>query len=157
MNTLFSQGQLGKSVVVLAVIAMWGFCGSTIHAKPLGHATVTQVNNDVRFKPGAGEERAAKPKDVVKGSDTVRTGQKSQAELEFEDRTITRLGSNSTFTFDPDKREFQLKKGLLLFDMPKGRRWRQDHYPRRHRCHRRHRRHRLLSQRAEDHLLGWRH
>ena len=120
MNTLFSQGQLGRIAIIVAVIAMWSFCGSTIHAKPLGNATVTQVNNDVRYKPGAGNERAAKPKDVVKGSDTVRTGQKSQAELEFEDRTITRLGSNSTFTFDPDKREFQLKKGLLLFDMPKG-------------------------------------
>ncbi|MBI5819561.1 MAG: FecR domain-containing protein [Verrucomicrobia bacterium] len=120
MNTLFSQGKLGKCAIIVAVIAMWSFCGSTIHAKPLGNATVTLVNNDVRYKPGAGDERAAKPKDVVKGADTVRTGQKSQAELEFEDRTITRLGSNSTFTFDPDKREFQLKKGLLLFDMPKG-------------------------------------
>ncbi len=119
MNTLFSQGRLGKIAICVAVVAMWGFCGSTTHAKPLGHATVTQVNNDVRYKPGAGDERAAKPKDVVTGSDTVRTGQKSQAELEFEDHTITRLGSNSTFTFDPEKREFQLKKGLLLFDMPK--------------------------------------
>ncbi|MCX6900674.1 MAG: FecR family protein [Verrucomicrobia bacterium] len=120
MNTLFSQWQPGKCATIAAVVAMWGFCGSAIHAKPLGNATVTQVNNDVRFKPTTGNERPAKAKDIVKGSDTLRTGQKSQAEIEFEDRTITRLGSNSTFTFDPDKREFQLKRGLLLFDMPKG-------------------------------------
>ena len=120
MSTLFSRERLGRHAAIAAIAAIWSFCGSAIQAKPLGNATVTQVNNDVRFKPGAGNERAAKPKDVVKGSDTLRTGQKSQAEIEFEDRTITRLGSNSTFTFDPEKREFQLKKGLLLFDMPKG-------------------------------------
>ncbi len=120
---LFKHGWLCRrcrSVGLVGLVAAAGWIGGTVQAKPLGQATVTQVNNDVRFKPGAGNERAAKAKDVVTGSDTVRTGQKSQAELEFEDRTITRLGSNSTFTFDPDKREFQLKKGLLLFDMPKG-------------------------------------
>jgi len=85
----------------------------------LGHATVTQINNDVRYQPGDGAERRAAVRDIVRGSDLVRTGLKSQAELEFEDRTITRLGSNTAFTFDPDKREFQLHKGLMLFDMPK--------------------------------------
>ena len=120
---LFKHGRLCRrwgSVALAGLVVATGWVGGTVQAKPLGQATVTQVNNDVRFKPGAGNERAAKAKDVVTGSDTVRTGQKSQAELEFEDRTITRLGSNSTFTFDPEKREFQLKKGLLLFDMPKG-------------------------------------
>ncbi|MBI5685786.1 MAG: FecR domain-containing protein [Verrucomicrobia bacterium] len=119
MNALFGQWQLGRRAVITALVAVSSLGASAIHAKTLGHATVTQVNNDVRFKPTAGNERPAKPKDVVKGADTVRTGQKSQAELEFEDRTITRLGSNSSFSFDPEKREFQLHKGLLLFDMPK--------------------------------------
>ena len=107
-------------MAVAGLVAAAVGAGGIVQAKPLGQATVTQVNNDVRFKPATGEERPAKTKDVVKGADTVRTGQKSQTELEFEDHTITRLGSNSTFTFDPEKREFQLKKGLLLFDMPKG-------------------------------------
>jgi hypothetical protein len=88
-------------------------------AKPLGQATVTEVNNDVRYQPTGNAERKAKRQDVVRGADVVRTGPKSQAELEFEDRTITRIGSNSIFTFDPEKRQFELKKGLLLFDMPK--------------------------------------
>ncbi|MCX7826026.1 MAG: FecR family protein, partial [Verrucomicrobiae bacterium] len=34
--------------------------------------------------------------------------------------TLTRLGSNSIFTFDPEKRELNLKRGVLLFDMQKG-------------------------------------
>lgn len=119
MNTLFSHRSLEKCAAIAVVAAVWSLGGSVAHAKTLGQATVTQVNNDVRFKSATGQERPAKPKDIVKGSDTVRTGLKSQAELEFEDHTITRLGSNSSFTFDPDKREFQLHKGLLLFDMPK--------------------------------------
>ncbi|MBM4082788.1 MAG: redoxin domain-containing protein, partial [Planctomycetes bacterium] len=115
----FRQSRVMRWTAILPVmLAAW--FATTIHAKPLGQATVTQINNDVRYKPGAGSERPAKRQDVVKGADTLRTGQKSQAELEFEDRTITRLGSNSTFTFDPQKREFELKKGLLLFDMPEG-------------------------------------
>jgi hypothetical protein len=93
--------------------------GRTGRGNKLGHATVTQINNDVRYQPGNGAERRAAVRDVVRGADLVRTGLKSQAELEFEDRTITRLGSNTAFTFDPDKREFQLQKGLMLFDMPK--------------------------------------
>ncbi|MCX7825148.1 MAG: FecR family protein, partial [Verrucomicrobiae bacterium] len=100
------------------ILALAAWFAATAHAKPLGQATVTQINNDVRYKPGAGSERPARRQDVVRGADTLRTGQKSQAELEFEDRTITRLGSNSIFTFDPQKREFELKKGLILFDMP---------------------------------------
>jgi hypothetical protein len=56
-------------------------CGGTIHAKSLGQATITQINNDVRFKPAASDERAAKTKDIVKGADLLRTGQKSQVEL----------------------------------------------------------------------------
>ncbi len=107
-----------RHLLAWAVLAAVVGCPRTGEAGALGRATVTQVNNDVRYTAGQTAERPAKPSDVVRGDDIVRTGLKSQAELEFEDKTITRLGSNSTFTFDPDKREFQLKKGLLLFDMP---------------------------------------
>ena len=106
--------------VALAAAVCFAGTSEASASGPLGRATVTQVNNDVRYSSREAAERPAKPADVVRGEDVLRTGKKSQAELEFQDRTITRLGSNSTFTFDPDKREFQLKKGLLLFDMPKG-------------------------------------
>ncbi len=110
-----------QAAAVLAAIAL--ACGWPLgdaHAKPLGQATVTETNNDVRYQAANSTERAAKLKDVVRGADMLRTGQKSQAEIEFEDSTITRLGSNSLFTFDPSKREFELREGVLLFDMQKG-------------------------------------
>ena len=120
MNTLFNQWRHGQYTIILAVATACGFCSSAIQAKPLGQATVTETNNDVRYQAANTTERPAKLKDVVSGSDTLRTGQKSQAEIEFEDTTITRLGSNSLFTFDPEKRRFELREGVLLFDMQKG-------------------------------------
>lgn len=119
MNWINTKCGLRRGTAVIAglVICVSGFVG--VEAKPLGQATVTEINNDVRYQPTGNAERKAKRQDVVKGADVIRTGPKSQAELEFEDRTITRIGSNSIFTFDPEKRQFELKKGLLLFDMPK--------------------------------------
>ncbi|MBI5685518.1 MAG: FecR domain-containing protein [Verrucomicrobia bacterium] len=110
-----------KTSATLTAIALGCGClAGVAQAKPLGQATVTETNNDVRYQAANSTERPAKLKDVVRGADMLRTGQKSQAEIEFEDSTITRLGSNSLFTFDPGKREFELREGVLLFDMQKG-------------------------------------
>jgi len=110
-----------KTISILTGIALaCGWLAAVAQAKPLGQATVTETNNDVRYQAANSAERPAKLKDVVQGADVLRTGQKSQAEIEFEDSTITRLGSNSLFTFDPEKREFELREGVLLFDMQKG-------------------------------------
>jgi hypothetical protein len=119
-RTQHSVGTLKNraGIVCLTAWLFWG--GDIAEARGLGQATVTQVNNDVRYQPAGRAERPAKAQDVVRGADVVRTGLKSQTELEFEDRTITRIGSNSIFTFDPETRRFDLKHGLLLFDMPKG-------------------------------------
>jgi hypothetical protein len=109
-----------RTIATLTIITLT--CGNfpAAYAKPLGQATVTETNNDVRYQAANTTERPAKLKDVIRGADSLRTGQKSQAEIEFEDKTITRLGSNSHFTFDPEKREFELREGVLLFDMQKG-------------------------------------
>lgn len=110
-----------KTIATLTGIALaCSWLTDAAQAKPLGQATVTETNNDVRYQAAGSAERAAKLKDVVRGADALRTGQKSQAEIEFEDSTITRLGSNSHFSFNPEKREFELHEGVLLFDMQKG-------------------------------------
>jgi hypothetical protein len=119
MKDNLSQRLSSNRAVLAVLVASWCL-GSAAHAKPLGQATVTETNNDVRYQAANSAERAAKLKDVIRGADSLRTGQKSQAEIEFEDKTITRLGSNSHFTFDPEKREFELREGVLLFDMQKG-------------------------------------
>ncbi len=89
-------------------------------AAPLSEAKVTEKRHEVGYRPEAGSERAAEIGDVVRGADIVRTGEKSLAEMEFSDRTLTRLGPQSIFSFKPPEREFQLQEGLGLFCLPKG-------------------------------------
>lgn len=89
-------------------------------AAPLSEAKVTEKRNQVGYRPEAGAERPAEVGDVVRGADIVRTGEKSLAEMEFADRTLTRLGPQSVFSFKAADREFQLTEGLGLFCFPKG-------------------------------------
>ena len=112
--------RLARFAVSAACAFAMASAGPLAMAKPLGQAVVTELNNDVRYKASQANERVAKVQDVVRGSDLVGRGMRSQAELQFQDNTITRLGSSSLFSFDPEKRRFELKSGVLLFDMPKG-------------------------------------
>jgi FecR-like protein len=89
-------------------------------APPLSSAKVTEVNNSVGYQAAGTTERGAMTNDVVKGADVLRTGERSLAEIQFEDRTITRLGSKSVFSFDNASRSFYVKQGLALICMPKG-------------------------------------
>jgi len=84
-------------------------------------ATVTEVKNDVRTKPEKKDERPAKVSDVIAGSDVLRTGERSLAEIEFSNKTIARLGSKSVFTIG-SAGEFRVEKGLTLISVPKGQR-----------------------------------
>jgi hypothetical protein len=117
-------GSTGVNIALrftLLSIAVWLAVFLTpAHAAPLSSAKVTETKNVVQYKPTTAEERAAQLGDVLKGTDVLRTGERSLAELEFDDKTITRLGSKSVFTFEPTNREFRLDKGLALICMPKG-------------------------------------
>ncbi len=87
---------------------------------PLSSAKVTEVNNTVGYQAEGTTERGATTNDVIKGADVLRTGERSLAEIQFDDRTITRLGSKSIFSFDSAARSFYVKQGLALICMPKG-------------------------------------
>jgi hypothetical protein len=52
--------------------------------------------------------------------DILRTGNSSRAELIAKDETITRIGANTIFSFDPASRTIDLKQGSLLFHSPHG-------------------------------------
>jgi hypothetical protein len=106
---------------MVAVVVLAGLLGAPIgQAAPLASATVTETKNEVVYKPAEGSERAAKVSDVVQGADVLRTGERSLAEIEFSDKTITRLGSKSVFTFSAGTREFHPGRGTTLIYMPKG-------------------------------------
>src|ERR1700722_903801 len=77
----------------------------------LKKAEGTAVINDVKLlEPGTGE-RGAKVKDVVQGQTAVKTGIQSRSELLFQDRTLTRLGANTLFSFTEGTRDLELEHG----------------------------------------------
>ena len=82
-------------------------------------AVITQTVNEVRILHISEEARSAKLNDEVGNQHEVATGRRSRAELTFPDKTITRLGSNTFFSFKPDDRTVELKQGTMLLQVPK--------------------------------------
>jgi hypothetical protein len=62
----------------------------------------------------------ARPDELFKAPDLVRTGAGSRAELTAPDQTITRVGANTVFSFEPVGRNLNLERGSVLFHSPKG-------------------------------------
>ena len=90
-------------------------------ALDLKQSKFTQVVNDVQIISAADKSaKSAALNDVFKMPDILRTGPNSRAELVAEDQTITRVGANTVFAFDPANRTIDLQKGSLLFHSPKG-------------------------------------
>ena len=91
------------------------------HALDLKQSKFTQVVNDVQIISGSDKTtKAAALNALFKVPDVLRTGANSRAELVAEDQTITRVGANTVFSFDPANRTIDLQKGSLLFHSPKG-------------------------------------
>lgn len=104
--------------VIMAVASALANISST-QAGSLKKAELTQIINEVGvIQPGQGERRAA-VNDVIEGKLGVRTGQKSRAELVFEDETLTRLGANTIFNFEDGSRNMDLNQGTILLQVPK--------------------------------------
>ncbi|HXC03051.1 MAG TPA: FecR family protein [Opitutaceae bacterium] len=94
---------------------------SLAHADDLKQSRFTQVVNNVRIVSAANnEEKPAAVNDIFNMPDLVRTGEASRAELVAADDTITRVGANTVFSFDPANRTIDLQQGSLLFHSPKG-------------------------------------
>lgn len=91
-------------------------------APGLKKATVEELSGEVliRKEKGAADQKAA-VKAVIEGKDVIRTGKKSRAELEFADKSLCRLGSNTVFSFDPSTRDMAFTRGVALVHVPPGR------------------------------------
>ncbi len=90
-------------------------------AAPLTDATFSQVIKDVSIV--SMETRAsakAKLGDAFKAPDVIRTGPDSLAELMAPDKTVTRVGANTAFSFEKSGRAINLEQGSVLFHSPKG-------------------------------------
>ncbi len=100
---------------------LWAWGGATLYsAEPLTRAVLTEIHNEVVVLKESSQEKQAALQDVIQGQDVVKTGKKSRAELEFADKSIARLGSNTSFSFDSTGREMNLKRGSALFHVPPG-------------------------------------
>jgi len=87
----------------------------------LTESTITDIVKDVSVIPQATQAAApATLHETVKAPDQVRTGMESRAELTAPDQTITRIGANTVFSFEPAGRTIDLKQGSILFHSPTG-------------------------------------
>jgi hypothetical protein len=93
----------------------------SLSAAPLNESTFTEVVNRVEVVAGADKSTTpAEANEVFKAPDLVRTGPDSRAELTAPDQTITRVGANAVFSFEPAGRTLDLEQGSVLFHPPKG-------------------------------------
>jgi len=87
----------------------------------LKQAKFTQVVNEVKVVSASAQEvNAASVNDVFKMPDVLRTGPSSRAELVADDKTVTRVGANTIFSYDKENRTIDLQRGSLLFHSPHG-------------------------------------
>lgn len=95
--------------------------GMSLPAAPLSESTFTEVLKDVNVVTTATRTTApAQLNALFKAPDLVRTGPESRAELTAPDQTITRVGANSVFSFEPVGRNLRLEQGSVLFHSPAG-------------------------------------
>lgn len=98
------------------------FAGSLLHAEgPLDKSTIDQVINQVDVVDAATlSETPAVKGEIFNAPDLIKTGRKSRAQLRADDGTLTRVGSNTVFSFDEQSRTINLQQGNILFNSPKG-------------------------------------
>ena len=108
-----------KTRIVLAGLIVCG--GLAAFADSLTQSTFTEVINDVNVVvPSTHAATPAKVSELFKTPDLVRTGPGSRTELTAPDQTITRVGANTVFSFEPAGRNLNLEKGSILFHSPSG-------------------------------------
>jgi hypothetical protein len=93
---------------------------STGYAADFKQAKVTQVVNEVQIISADQTKKDAVVDDFFKIPDILRTGPASRAELVAQDDTVTRVGANTIFSYDPANRTIDLQQGCLLFHSPHG-------------------------------------
>ena len=105
-------------LILLAAIICLG--KPALRAEGLKSAQVSRIFNDVKLLPENQPPRAAAVADTVSGKAAVQTGASSRTELMFSDKTLTRLGANSFFSFVNGTRDMNLGSGTMLLQVPKG-------------------------------------
>ena len=108
------------STILLSFASALTFASAATAAN-IESSTITQVVKSATVLQAATKSRkAARVNDVFSVPDVMRTGSDSRVEMIAEDQTVTRVGANTVFSFEPEKREINLQKGSILFNSPTG-------------------------------------
>jgi FecR-like protein len=102
--------------LVLALgVGSFGAVGAAENA-----ATVTQTINEVDHGTStAAITTPAHTGTLLYDGDYLKTGAKSLAELQLENKTVTRMGANTIFNYNSSNNEVDLQSGTILFSKPK--------------------------------------
>ncbi|MBX7158507.1 MAG: cupin domain-containing protein [Verrucomicrobiae bacterium] len=107
---------------LLGALALLFLENSALAINALNRARFTEVVNQVEVIPANNSpKKQAQVGSLFQVPEILQTGSRSRAELVAEDKTVTRVGANTIFSFQSQDRTIQLKRGSLLFHAPKGR------------------------------------
>ncbi|HEY5040751.1 MAG TPA: FecR domain-containing protein [Verrucomicrobiae bacterium] len=110
---------MNKSFFLAGLFLLPGL--ASIGAAPLTESTFTEIIRDAKVVAAADKSVVpARTNMVFQAPDRVRTGAASRVEMTAPDKTITRIGANTIFTFEAGGRSIQLEKGSILFHAPAG-------------------------------------
>jgi hypothetical protein len=105
---------------VLFFSSLLGLCvGSVFGAVALEEGEITTIKNMVEHDSGTGPA-PAKQNEMIHEKSKVSTEAASMAELTFGDSTITRMGANTSFSFQSKERLVKLDRGTVLINTPPG-------------------------------------
>src|SRR5579872_5808280 len=105
----------------ILICCLMGASTALLHATPLTQSTFTDVIHDVNVVTESTKTASpAKVNELFQTPNLVRTGSDSRAELTAADQTITRIGANTVFSFEPAGRDINLEQGSILFHSPHG-------------------------------------
>ncbi|MDB4657405.1 FecR domain-containing protein, partial [Verrucomicrobiales bacterium] len=113
----FTKSRIGIGIGFAATVAV--ISALSVQAADLSSAKLMEVVKDVRILPSGGNPISATVGASISGKTAVTTGRRSRAELEFNDRTLMRIGSSTTFSI-AGGRDVNLEKGALLLQTPDG-------------------------------------
>jgi FecR protein len=111
---------LSKRHILFFLATAYGLNIAPVWAVAPFTARVEKRTNVVNLKPKDQTLRSAKISDVLNTQDSLLTGERSRAELMFQDGSLARIGSNANFTVSSDTRSIQVQKGLILLHVPPG-------------------------------------
>ena len=91
------------------------------YGAPIDHAKITEVVNDVSVLDAEARHGAPARTDAMfQTPQIMKTGAASRSEMVADDKSVTRVGANSLFSFEPKERVINLKEGSVLFQTPSG-------------------------------------